>query len=185
MIRFRRIQTMKIEQYISVDPNVCHGKPCFKGTRIMVYIVLELLEAGETPEQILKTYPTLTTRAIRAVYRYLIEDSTDARALKRAIRTSRGTISHRQLLQRLNKEDLEARSQKFLALLDASRKSGRVSAKAVKRKAGLASVASRAKGRAPSLQSLVREVHAYRHAKRRRVGKLESLKAFAKRHGLD
>jgi len=157
---------MKLEQYISVVPNVCHGKPYFKGTRIMVYIVLELLEAGETPERILKSYPTLTTQAIRAVRRYLIEDPTDAWALKRAIRTSRGTITHRQLLRRLKKEGLEATSPKFLASLDASRKSGRVSAKAVKRKAGLSSIAGRAKGRALPLRSIVREVHAYRRAKR-------------------
>ena len=66
----------------------------------------------------------------------------------------------------LKKEDLEAKTSKFLKSLDASRKSGRVSAKAVKRKAGLSSIASRAKGRAPSLRSIVREVQAYRRAKR-------------------
>jgi uncharacterized protein (DUF433 family) len=41
---------------ISVDPHVCHGQPCIKGTRIMVYLVLELLEAGLTPERIIKEY---------------------------------------------------------------------------------------------------------------------------------
>lgn len=55
-----------IRQYISVDREVCHGKPCFKGTRIMVASVLELLEAGQTTEQILQAYPNLTPAHIQA-----------------------------------------------------------------------------------------------------------------------
>ena len=98
------IYSAKLEQYISIDPHVCHGKLCFKGTRIMVYIVLEMLKAGETPERILKSYPTLTIQAIRAVRRNLIEDRTDARTLQRAIRTSRGTISHDKLLDLITVE---------------------------------------------------------------------------------
>ena len=38
-----------IETYVSVDPQIHHGKPCFRGTRIPVYVVLELLESGLTP----------------------------------------------------------------------------------------------------------------------------------------
>ena len=44
---------IQVSQYITVDPAVCHGKPCFKGTRIMVHLVLGLLEAGLTPEIII------------------------------------------------------------------------------------------------------------------------------------
>ena len=47
---------------ISVDPNVCHGKPCFKGTRVMLSIVLDSLAEGSTSEEILEDYPTLKTR---------------------------------------------------------------------------------------------------------------------------
>ena len=57
---------MNVTDYISVDPRVCHGQPCFKGTRIMAYLVLELLEADETPEQILRSYPSLTLDHIHA-----------------------------------------------------------------------------------------------------------------------
>jgi uncharacterized protein (DUF433 family) len=64
---------MRIEDYISVDPNICHGQPCFKGTRIMVYLILELLEAGETPEQILKSYPQLTKDSIKAALHFAVE----------------------------------------------------------------------------------------------------------------
>lgn len=54
------------KDYISIDPQICHGQPCFRGTRILVYLILEALEAGETPEQILASYPTLTREHIQA-----------------------------------------------------------------------------------------------------------------------
>jgi len=57
---------MKVEEYISAERDVCHGKPCFKGTRIMVASVLELLEAGQSTEQILEAYPVLSESHIRA-----------------------------------------------------------------------------------------------------------------------
>ncbi|MBM3253122.1 MAG: DUF433 domain-containing protein [Candidatus Omnitrophica bacterium] len=57
---------MRLEDYITTNPDICHGQPCFKGTRIMVYLILELLEAGETSEQIIRSYPTLTKSHIRA-----------------------------------------------------------------------------------------------------------------------
>lgn len=41
---------------ISVDPKICHGKACIKGTRIMVSVVLDNLGAGESEETILKGY---------------------------------------------------------------------------------------------------------------------------------
>ena len=52
--------------YISIERDICHGKPCFKGTRIMVASVLELLEAGQSFSQILEAYPGLTLEHIRA-----------------------------------------------------------------------------------------------------------------------
>jgi len=64
---------MKIEDYITIDPKICHGQPCFKGTRIMVYLLLELLEAGKTPDEILKTYPSLTIDSIKAALHFAAE----------------------------------------------------------------------------------------------------------------
>ncbi len=55
---------------ISIDPQVCHGKPCIKGTRIMVSIILDYLSAGESQEEILKAYPQLSPEDIRAVMEY-------------------------------------------------------------------------------------------------------------------
>lgn len=63
---------MNIKEYISADPGVCHGKPCFKGTRIMVYLVLELLEAGVSIDAIAGQdyYPQLTRKHIEAALHY-------------------------------------------------------------------------------------------------------------------
>lgn len=58
---------------ISVDPNVCHGKACIKGTRVMVSVVLDNLADGEPTESILAGYPTLTREDIEAALRYASE----------------------------------------------------------------------------------------------------------------
>lgn len=55
---------------ISIDPNVCFGKPCIKGTRIWVSLVLDFLASGETPERIRAIYPELTDEDIRAAIAY-------------------------------------------------------------------------------------------------------------------
>jgi len=55
---------MDWQNYITVDPNVCHGQACLKGTRIMASVVLDSLAAGLTPDEILKSYPSLTHEAI-------------------------------------------------------------------------------------------------------------------------
>jgi len=58
---------------ISVDPAVCHGKACIKGTRIMVSVVLDNLAAGIPEEEILKSYPSLRHEDIQAVLAYAAE----------------------------------------------------------------------------------------------------------------
>jgi uncharacterized protein (DUF433 family) len=58
------------QQRVSVDPNVCHGKPCIKGTRIMVSIILDYLRAGESREEILRQYPSLKAEDIGAAIGY-------------------------------------------------------------------------------------------------------------------
>jgi len=63
---------MNIHEYITVNPEICHGKPCFKGTRIMVHLVLDLLEEGVSTEEITGSsyYPQLTENHIRAALHY-------------------------------------------------------------------------------------------------------------------
>jgi len=58
-----------IERIVS-DPKVCSGKPCIKGTRIPVHIVLGLLAAGEDFEGIKKAYPNITDDDIKACLNY-------------------------------------------------------------------------------------------------------------------
>ncbi len=58
---------------ITVDPQVCHGKACIKGTRIMVSVVLDNLADGRTVEQIVADYPALTPEAVRAAIGYAAE----------------------------------------------------------------------------------------------------------------
>ena len=55
---------------ITVDPSICHGKPCFTGTRIMVSTILELLESGRPYEEIRKGYPALTHEHIRTALHF-------------------------------------------------------------------------------------------------------------------
>ncbi|HEY7297366.1 MAG TPA: DUF433 domain-containing protein [Xanthobacteraceae bacterium] len=55
---------------ISIDPNICFGKPCIKGTRIWVSLILDFLASGETLEQILQAYPQLTAEDVRAAIAY-------------------------------------------------------------------------------------------------------------------
>jgi uncharacterized protein (DUF433 family) len=62
---------MSITNYIISDPSICHGKPCFKGTRIMVYLVLEMLADKESAADIIKNaYPKLTLKHIEAALHY-------------------------------------------------------------------------------------------------------------------
>jgi uncharacterized protein (DUF433 family) len=53
-------------QRISIDPNVCGGKPCIRGHRIWVSLILDLLASGLTPDEILADYPQLAPEDIRA-----------------------------------------------------------------------------------------------------------------------
>ncbi len=61
---------MDWREYITVDPDVCHGKPCIKGTRVMVSVVLDNLAAGQTPEEIVGSYPSVNREAVRAAIAY-------------------------------------------------------------------------------------------------------------------
>lgn len=61
---------MNWQDRISVDPSVCHGKVCIKGTRIMVSATLDNLAAGESVDSILRSYPTLKPEDIQAAQWY-------------------------------------------------------------------------------------------------------------------
>jgi uncharacterized protein (DUF433 family) len=58
---------------ISIDPNVCFGKPCIKGTRIWVSLILDFLANGNSEADILEAYPHLQPEDIRAAIAYAAE----------------------------------------------------------------------------------------------------------------
>lgn len=64
---------MDWREHIATDAGICHGKPCIRGTRIMVSVVLDNLVAGLSTEDILREYPSLTPESIRAAVAYAAE----------------------------------------------------------------------------------------------------------------
>lgn len=60
---------------ISVDPNVCHGQACVKGTRIMVWLILDYLANGDSIDDILRAYPSLNREDILACLAYAAESA--------------------------------------------------------------------------------------------------------------
>ena len=57
-------------QRISINPSICFGKPCIRGHRIWVSLILDLLAAGTTVEEILDQYPQLTREDVLACIAY-------------------------------------------------------------------------------------------------------------------
>ncbi len=55
---------------VTIDPEICGGEPCIKGTRIPVHIILGHLAAGEDYEIILKNFPNITRKDILACLEY-------------------------------------------------------------------------------------------------------------------
>ncbi len=64
---------MNWRERITVDPLVCHGKACIKGTRIMVSVILDNLAEGASEKEILTSYPSLSTEDIKAAIAYAAE----------------------------------------------------------------------------------------------------------------
>lgn len=58
---------------ISIDPNICHGQACVKGTRIPVHQIVRMLANGDTVEELLVEYPSLSREDIMACLDYAAE----------------------------------------------------------------------------------------------------------------
>lgn len=78
----------ELNAYIVEDPEICHGKPTFKNTRVMVWQILEMLKSGETTGGIRKAYPSIRKEHIQAALDY-------EAGLKRTLRKTPGP-PHRQ-----------------------------------------------------------------------------------------
>lgn len=64
---------MDWREHITVDPEVCHGKPCIKGTRVMVSVILDNLAAGQAAEEIGESYPSVDREDVQATIAYAAE----------------------------------------------------------------------------------------------------------------
>jgi uncharacterized protein (DUF433 family) len=58
---------------ISIDPSICHGQACIRGTRIPVHQLLGMMANGDTGEDLLDEYPSLTREDIKATLQYAAE----------------------------------------------------------------------------------------------------------------
>ena len=65
--------TYELQQRITVNENICHGKPCISNTRIMVTNILSLFAGGYDIPKILTYYPELQEEDVRAAIEYSIE----------------------------------------------------------------------------------------------------------------
>jgi uncharacterized protein (DUF433 family) len=68
----------KLLERISIDPRICFGKPCIKGTRIWVSLILDQLAAGTPEKEFLENYPQLTHEDVMAAIAYGAEASRDS-----------------------------------------------------------------------------------------------------------
>ncbi len=57
-------------EHISIDPKVCHGQACIKGTRIPVHQVIRMMANGDTIQNLLEEYPSLRSEDILACFEY-------------------------------------------------------------------------------------------------------------------
>ena len=60
---------------ITISPHICHGQPCVRGSRIMVWLVLQYLANGDSVEDILAAYPSLAPEDIDACLAYAAESA--------------------------------------------------------------------------------------------------------------
>jgi uncharacterized protein (DUF433 family) len=75
MIQENTVAGDELLNRISINPNVCFGKPCIKGTRIWVSLILDFLASGMSQQEVLEEYPGLTPLDIQACLAYGAEMS--------------------------------------------------------------------------------------------------------------
>ena len=77
-------KTQHMEDRISVDPQVCSGKPCIRGTRIPVTTLLGMVAGGYTLDRLLEAYPDLTREDIQAALAYASRVIDEEKVIARA-----------------------------------------------------------------------------------------------------
>lgn len=72
---------MNWRERISIDPRIHHGKPCIKGTRVPVSVIVGSIAEGFTPERIIESWPQLAVEDIKAALKFAAAAVSDADAL--------------------------------------------------------------------------------------------------------
>jgi uncharacterized protein (DUF433 family) len=72
---------MNWRERISIDPDIHHGKPCIKGTRVPVSVIVGTVADGESPERILKSWPQLTLEDVTAALLFASALTAEATAI--------------------------------------------------------------------------------------------------------
>ncbi len=60
-----------MKRFVTIDPNICHGQACFRGTRIPVHQIVRMLANGDSIESLLDSYPSLSRESILAGLDYV------------------------------------------------------------------------------------------------------------------
>jgi uncharacterized protein (DUF433 family) len=86
----RSTERIELGEHIVADPEICHGKPTFKGTRVMVWQILDELAHGMTPDEIVKAWGRRVSRAaiaesVQLARHSLLKDSGELRRPKEAL----------------------------------------------------------------------------------------------------
>ncbi len=68
---------MNWRDHITVDPTICHGKACIRGTRVMASIVLDNLATGMEIDELLESYPSLSRESVLAAIAYAADLARD------------------------------------------------------------------------------------------------------------
>jgi uncharacterized protein (DUF433 family) len=61
------------KERVTIDPSIHHGEPCITGTRVAVSLIVGSIADGDTPAQIIASYPQLTAQDVQAALRYAAE----------------------------------------------------------------------------------------------------------------
>lgn len=73
-----------MEERISVDAHICSGKPCIRGTRILVTTILGMIAGGDTVDKVLQAYPELTRQDVVAALEYASHVIDEEKVIPRA-----------------------------------------------------------------------------------------------------
>lgn len=79
------VENGAMTDWITVDPKICSGKPCIRGTRIMVKNILGMFAGGYTVEKIIQAYPGLSREDFGAALVYAAEAVDEAKVIPRGL----------------------------------------------------------------------------------------------------